>query len=198
MKRPDYQKLSDVIKNSKRINIVGSSGSGKSTFGKKLSSSVGIPYIEMDEIFWGPNWYRPEKEEFYAKIENRITGDSWILDGNYSKSTHVKWKNVQTVIWLDYPYPRIIFQTIRRAISRIISQQEMWPGTENKESFRRAFLSKESIILWSLSNLTKVRKKYKRLMKDPEYSHINFIRLKSNKHSNKLLENIQPKSSINS
>jgi adenylate kinase family enzyme len=190
MKISKYSKLAEIIRNSKRINIVGSSGSGKSTFGKKLSSALNIPYIEIDQIFWGPNWYRPEKEEFHAKLENHISGDTWILDGNYSKTVSIKWKNVQTVIWLDYSFFRIMYQTIRRAISRMISQQELWPGTGNKETFRKAFFSKESIILWSLSQFRKVKNRYRQIMRDPSYSHINFIRLKSPKTSDKLLEKL--------
>ena len=34
-----------------RINVVGTSGSGKSTFSKKLASKLNCPYIELDQIF---------------------------------------------------------------------------------------------------------------------------------------------------
>ena len=187
MSKPDFKNLSDTILNSKRINIIGCSGCGKSTFSKKLSKILDIPYIEIDQIFWGPNWYRPTKEEFYHKLENRIGGDTWALDGNYSKSAQIKWKNVQTVIWLDYSFPRVISQTMKRAISRMISKQELWPGTGNVETFRNAFFSKDSIILWSLTQFHKIRKKYNKIFKDPQFSHIKFIRLKSPKISDKLL-----------
>ena len=33
----------------KRINIIGTSGSGKSTIGKKLAEKLGYPYFQMDE-----------------------------------------------------------------------------------------------------------------------------------------------------
>lgn len=191
MRDLDLKKYSDAIQTSQRINIIGCSGSGKSTFGKKLSAILNIPYIEIDEIFWGPNWHRPEREEFHAKLENKISGDSWILDGNYSKTVDIKWKNVQTVIWIDYSFFRVMSQTFKRAISRMISKQELWPGTGNIETFRNAFFSKDSIILWSLTQFHKVKRKYRRIMKDQNYSHINFIRLKSPKISDKLLEKIQ-------
>jgi shikimate kinase len=33
-----------------QINIVGSSGCGKSTVGKLIAKKLGLPYIELDEI----------------------------------------------------------------------------------------------------------------------------------------------------
>ena len=38
-----------------KVNVVGTAGCGKSTFGKMLAEKVGVPYIEMDELFWKPN-----------------------------------------------------------------------------------------------------------------------------------------------
>ncbi|MFA6422307.1 MAG: shikimate kinase [Candidatus Buchananbacteria bacterium] len=190
MKKADYKNLSNIISNSKRINIVGSSGCGKSTFGNNLAMALNFPFIEMDQIFWGPNWYYPPDEEFFPKLENRLSGESWVLDGNYTRTIPIKWKNIQTVIWLDYSIFRIIFQAFKRAILRIISKKEFWPGTGNIETFKRSFLSKNSIILWSLSNLFKVKRKYNKIMTNPKYSYIKFIKLKSPRVANILLKNI--------
>ena len=40
----------------KRINVIGTSGSGKSTFSRLLANKLKYPYLEMDAIFWKPNW----------------------------------------------------------------------------------------------------------------------------------------------
>ena len=53
----------------KRINVVGTSNCGKTTFGKNLSNIVGIDHIEMDELFWGPDWYWPSDDEFFLDIK---------------------------------------------------------------------------------------------------------------------------------
>ena len=47
-----------------RINIVGTSGSGKTTFAKSLAQILTYEYIEMDQLFWGPNWNCPSDEEY--------------------------------------------------------------------------------------------------------------------------------------
>ncbi|MEM9412868.1 MAG: shikimate kinase, partial [Planctomycetota bacterium] len=37
-----------------RINLVGTSSSGKSTLGKELAAQLEAPYIEMDALYHGP------------------------------------------------------------------------------------------------------------------------------------------------
>jgi len=88
----------------KRINIIGTSGSGKTTFGKRLAKVLSIEYIEMDQLFWGKNWYWPSDEEFFSKLKSELEKKLWILDGNYTRSIPIKWEKVDTVIWLDFSF----------------------------------------------------------------------------------------------
>lgn len=61
--------------NPKRINVVGTSGSGKSTFARKLAQTMQLPYIEMDKVFWKPNWVEPSNEEFFlSSVSAVVTG----------------------------------------------------------------------------------------------------------------------------
>lgn len=162
-----------------RINVVGTSASGKSTFARKLAEATGLPYIEMDRVFWQPNWTEPSDEVFFSNLRNALSGDHWVLDGNYTRTIPIKWEKIELVIWLDYSFPRTLIQSIARAISRAWSQEELWEGTGNRESFKQSFFSKKSIIWWSIKTHAKVRAKYESYLKDPKYSHIRFIRLKS-------------------
>lgn len=176
-----------------RINVIGSSGSGKSTFGRKLANVLNIPFIEIDAIYWGPNWKEPDDEEFFEKLSNEISGDSWVLDGNYTRAAHLKWERVGTVIWLDYPFLRTFIQSVKRATKRAYTKEELWPGTGNKESFRQSFLSKDSIILWSIQNFWKIRKRCLLAMEDEKYAHIEFIRLTSPADAERYLRSFEIK-----
>ncbi len=171
----------------KNINVVGTSASGKSTFSKELAAKLNVRYIEMDELFWKPNWEESSNNEFLSKIEVAISKDGWVLDGNYSRTASLKWAKVNTIIWLDYSLSRTIFQAFKRAIQRIISKQEIWPNTGNVESFKKTFLSRKSIILWTLQNYHSNRKKYFEIMKSERYSHIDFVRLNSPKQAKKFI-----------
>lgn len=65
-----------------RINIIGTSGSGKSTLGKRLARQLNVPYIDMDTLYWRPNWQGTPDEELYAKLEQILQQPGWVLDGN--------------------------------------------------------------------------------------------------------------------
>ena len=40
----------------RRIVVVGSTGSGKTTVAKRLAGILGAPYVELDALNWEPNW----------------------------------------------------------------------------------------------------------------------------------------------
>jgi len=68
-----------------RINIVGSSGSGKSTAGKLIAKKLGYPYVELDEIQWKPNWTESTEQDFFQPgtlARGRILGAGWELFEN--------------------------------------------------------------------------------------------------------------------
>lgn len=173
-----------------RINIIGTSGSGKTTFAKHLSNKLNHQYIEMDSIFWKPNWTESTDQEFFQKLEISLAPKTWVLDGNYQRTEKLKWKYVQTVIWIDYSYKRVMYQALKRAIKRIVTKQEIWPNTNNKETIYKTFFTKDSIIFWTLSTYHKNKKRYESLMKDPSYSHIHFVRLKNPKEAKSFLDSI--------
>lgn len=172
-----------IPRQTSKINIIGTSGSGKTTFSRELARKLDFPVIEMDKVFWGPDWGWPSDEEFFRKLKSALDTEKWILDGNYTRTIPIKWEKVEVVIWLDYPFIATLLQTIRRSIKRSISGEELWEGTGNRESFRKSFFSKESIILWTIQTHGKVRKKYKEYMDDERFSHIKFIRLRSHKEA---------------
>ncbi len=172
-----------------KINVVGTSGSGKSTFSHKLANKLEAPHIELDALFWRPNWQETPDDEFFALIEQRTASDSWVLDGNYNRTVPVKWKRVDMVIWLNYSYFRTIWQAVTRALKRSWYKAELWPGTGNRESFRKSFFSRESIILWTLKNYHSNVARYEAAMADERYSHIEFVRLRSPKQADAFIKN---------
>lgn len=160
-----------------KINVVGTSGCGKSTLSKQLSDALDIAYISLDQLFWKPNWEQSTDKEFIDKLQTAIDQNvCWVIDGNYSRTIPVKWTAIDVVIWLDYSFARVLYQATSRALYNSWHKQELWPNTNNRESFRRLF-SQDSIVWWTLKTFHRTRKKYQCLSRDSQYDHIKFIRL---------------------
>jgi adenylate kinase family enzyme len=172
-----------------RINVIGTSGSGKTTFGRELASVLQIPFIELDAIFWGPDWSEPDDSELFPKLSAALSGDNWVLDGNYSRTLDIKWERVDSVIWLDFSFPRTVAQAIKRAVSRIITQEELWTGTGNRESLQKLF-SRDSIVLWTIQTYATRRKRIQGYITSGQYRSIIFHRIKSPKQAKIFLQSV--------
>lgn len=180
-----------------RINVVGTSGSGKSTFSAQLARKLDCPHIEMDRLFWKPKWQESSDEEFFARLEDELSGARWVLDGNYNRTRDIKWREVDTVVWVNYSLWRTIFHAVTRALKRSLSGKELWPNTGNKETLRKSFFSKDSIILWTLRTYQSNRARYLADMENPQYRHIRFVTLTSPAEARRFLsqQSEKPRSS---
>ena len=173
-----------------KINVIGTSGSGKTTFGRQLAEILGLPFLELDAIFWGPDWSTPEDAELFNRLKASLEGDDWVLEGNYTRTIPVKWKKIDTVIWLDFNFVRTLWQAINRAIRRIITQKELWPGTGNRETLKKLF-SRDSIVLWTIRTHQRNKIRNARWMEDDEFSQIQFIRLRSPREAASFLDQLK-------
>jgi len=98
-----------LISEAHRINVVGTSGSGKTTFAQRLARIKGVPCIEMDGLFWQANWRESTDVEFMPRVEQALAPDSWVLDGNYTRTIPIKWSKTQLVIFIDLPFCKPCF-----------------------------------------------------------------------------------------
>lgn len=162
-----------------RISVIGTTGSGKTTLAQQISQNFNIPHIELDYLHWEPNWVEIPDEVMREKVKTALAGNTWVVDGNYSIVRDIVWSKADTVVWLDYSLPVIMTRLLRRVFVRSITQQEVCNG--NRETLQKAFLSKDSILLWALKTYKKRCKDYSLLFQKPEYTHINFVRLTSPK-----------------
>lgn len=99
-----------------RVLVMGSSGSGKSTFARALSDITGIPTVSIDALFWKPGWVESEREEFQRRMIEAVQQPRWIMDGNFT--THgageLRRQLADTIIWFDLPRSTCIFGILRR------------------------------------------------------------------------------------
>jgi len=161
----------------RRIVVVGTTGAGKTTVAGCLASQLDVPHVELDALYWGPNWTPVPVDVFRERVAQAVTQDAWVVDGNYSVVRALIWARADTVVWLDYRLSTILRQLCGRTFGRILRRQALWSG--NQESFFRTLLSWDSIILWALRTYRRRRCTYPALMRDPQFNHVRFVCLRS-------------------
>jgi hypothetical protein len=159
-----------------RINVVGTSCSGKTTLARRIAARLSLPHTELDALFWGPGWQPVPGEVFRSRVSDAVRGDRWVIDGGYSTIRSIIWGRADTVVWLDYPMPLVLSRWARRTVARIRSGDEFWPGTGNRESIGNA-LRRGGLLWWILRTHRGRRQRTSRdLVARP---HLRLVRLRS-------------------
>jgi adenylate kinase family enzyme len=151
-----------------RLVVVGSSGSGKTTMAKALSRALGAPHIELDAINWQPGWRDisiQDPDEFFRRIADAASGEAWVMDGNYIKARDAHWSRATAFVWMDAERWVVMRQVIWRSFSRAVTKRELWPGSGNRELFRR-WLEKEHPIRWAWDTWAMIRARYAKMFAD--------------------------------
>ena len=50
-----------------RINVIGTTGSGKSTVSNQIAEKLNLPYIELEALCWQSNWTELTTRNFFQK-----------------------------------------------------------------------------------------------------------------------------------
>jgi len=143
----------------RRVVVIGTTGSGKSRLAERLAEQTGLRVIELDALYWGKDWRPVPLELFRHRVERETTDDGWIVVGNYGQVRDIVWPNADTLVWLDLSLPLVMWRLLRRTVRRAATRTELW-NTGNRESFRNAFLSRQSILLWALKTHRRNRERY--------------------------------------
>lgn len=137
-----------------RIAVAGVTGSGKSTLAKRLSSRLSLTYFEIDGLFHGPNW--EPRPDFVRDVEAVISGDSWVVEWQYSAVRARILERADTLIWLDLPTPLSLYQLTRRTVRRRLGKVELWNG--NYEGPLLSFFTdSDHIVRWGIRTRNKLR-----------------------------------------
>ena len=88
-----------------KIAILGTSGSGKSTLAKQLGEQYGAPVLHLDAVHFLPGWVERTQEEETALVRRFLDEhDSWVIDGNYTKTCYerrLEEADQIIVLWFD-------------------------------------------------------------------------------------------------
>ena len=80
----------------------------------QLSEKLDIPVVHLDAIYWKPGWISSQKEEWEEKQRQALSGDKWIVDGNYISSIHLRLEQCDTVIFLNFSKYLCLYNVLKR------------------------------------------------------------------------------------
>ena len=86
-----------------RTIVIGCPGSGKSTFARALHRATGLPLFHLDMMNWNADHTEVPDELFQQRLQEAISGERWIIDGNYGSTIEMRLRACDTVFFLDYP-----------------------------------------------------------------------------------------------
>ncbi|MFD1708575.1 hypothetical protein ACFSCZ_18030 [Siminovitchia sediminis] len=115
------KRIAMAIREDSKIIILGSPGTGKTTFAKQLIQLVKLSYTSLDDLNWEENWERVSTDLFYERLKYVLNDDSGIIDGNYYDRfliERIHWADI--IIYLDYPTWVAFWGLVKRSIWRYI------------------------------------------------------------------------------
>ena len=142
----------------RRVVVYGTTGSGKTTVAARIARCLGVPHIELDAIFWLPDWTKQPLDDFIDEVTSLLKShqNGWVCDGNYSRVRDIILPQADTVVWLRLPFRVIFWRLLKRTVSRAWTGETLW-GT-NRESLWQAFFSRDSLLLYAITSRHRHRK----------------------------------------
>lgn len=177
----------------KRIVVIGTTSSGKSTLAKGISEKFNLDFIELDALHWEPNWREADIEVFRKRVETTLRSPGWVVAGNYHVVRDLVWPKAQAVIWLDYPLPIVFWRMLTRTIRRAVMREELWNG--NRESFwiHLKLWSQDSLFNWLFKTYWRRKRETPSLLNLPDHRHLVLIQFKHPREAEKWLNSTVPK-----
>ena len=102
-----------------RVLVIGSGGSGKTTFATRLARLTGLPLVHLDSHYWLPHWQKRSDDEWQRIVRELLAGDRWIMDGNYGRSLDLRLEACDTVFFLDFPRLTCISRVLKRQLTHL-------------------------------------------------------------------------------
>lgn len=112
-----------------RVVIIGSSGSGKSTFARRLGDATGLPVTHIDQLFWHAGWVQTPKSQYIERLAAVVAQDRWIIEGVNASTLDLRLPRADLLIWLK----RSRFDCLWRIACRVATsyghvRPDMAPG----------------------------------------------------------------------
>ncbi len=156
---------------------------------KRLSALLRTKYYDLDDFYWLPNWVKKEEAQFQKDIDEQILSQpKWVVAGNYGG---VLFEHADTIVWLNYSLPRILYRYFTRTTYRIVFREEVCNG--NYETLSTSFFQfapEKNLFLWILKTYGERKSRFGEL-RETELSHKRWIELRNQNEADELIFSLQ-------
>lgn len=160
--------------------MVGNTGAGKSTVGRALAAQLGLAYLELDAVFWGPGWQMVSDDEGRRAIDRVLAAPraqaGWVVDGNWNSRIGDTLGALDTVVWLDYSRWVVMTRVVRRTVLRLVCRRPLWNGNRERWANLVSRRPDDNIILWAWTQHSPSRAQHEQRMGTGD---IRWVRLRS-------------------
>ena len=136
-----------------RILVLGRTGSGKTTLARELAAELGVPHIELDALYFGPQFSTAPLSVLRERVCAAVSADRWVTDGNKSAVRDLVWPRADTIVWLDYPLVVSLWRLGRRALWRASAIKTDTHTEVGTSSRRRQMMSAAKGVLTALVHI---------------------------------------------
>ncbi|HEX5104443.1 MAG TPA: hypothetical protein VFV87_11560 [Pirellulaceae bacterium] len=170
-----------------RIVVAGTSCCGKTTFSRQLAQRLGRRHIELDALYWGPNW--TPQPDFVSRVDEATAAEEWIVDGNYTMVRELTWARATALVWLNLGLPLVFWRSLTRTCQRIGTGEAICGS--NRETVAKSFFHWDGIPWWVLRTFRSRQRELRSLLPGPAFAHLHVIELRQPAEADALLAGVR-------
>lgn len=145
-----------------RVLVAGTSGAGKTTMAARIAGILGVPHIEIDALFHGPDWV--PRPSFESDVHAFSARPAWTTEWQYRSVREHLADRADLLVWLDLPRSLVMRRIIRRTLVRRLRREELWNG--NREAALWTIITdRDHIVRWAWNTHHKSQARVAELMR---------------------------------
>ncbi|MBN6037680.1 adenylate kinase [Amycolatopsis sp. 195334CR] len=169
------------IDRPRRIAVAGAPGAGKTTLAEQLSDRLGLPFVQFESFFHGPNWtVLPDWEE---KVLAYVDGDAWSIEWQGEEVREQLTARTQVLVWLDHPRWLTTARVINRTVQRRFGRGRPIEGGNLESPLHTFFTDRDHIVRESWRRHAWIRARVARLITENRHPDLVVVRLRGQREA---------------
>jgi adenylate kinase family enzyme len=85
--------------------------------------------IHLDNLYWKPGWTQSGLEEMRSKVEAVAALDRWVIEGNFTGASGLRFERADTIVWIELPTWLCLWRAFARMLLAFgASRPDLAPG----------------------------------------------------------------------